>query len=116
LRKAGMDAMAVELGRMARWKIESTRRTRDQSLRERWKPSDASRLNSIHPARRELGRMAGSRTAVPDADVAEVANDRKVVDAFESALPRPRRSSNDGAGGQRVADRVRGTSSQHGSR
>ena len=83
--KAGMDAMAVSYaGELARWKIESTIvvpgafTSATNHFANAGKPSDASRPTA------KLGEeiMRGfARTAVPDADVADVANAIvKVVD------------------------------------
>src|SRR6267142_1341077 len=120
--KAGMDAMAVSYaGELARWNIETTIvvpgafTSGTNHFANAGKPSDASRLNeySSGPTAR-LGEeiMQGfTRTAVPDADAAEVANAIvKVVD-----MPfgkRPFRvhvdPANDGAEVVNgVADRVR---------
>jgi len=120
--KAGMDAMAVSYaGELARWKIESTIvvpgafTSGTNHFANAGKPSDASRLNEYSSGpTAKLGEeiMQGfARTAVPDADVAEVANAIvKVVD-----MPfgkRPFRvhvdPANDGAEVVNgVADRVR---------
>src|SRR5580698_2934972 len=120
--KAGMDAMAVSYaGELARWKIESTIvvpgafMSGTNHFANAGKPSDASRLNEYSSGpTAKLGEeiMQGfARTAVPDADVAEVANAIvKVVD-----MPfgkRPFRvhvdPANDGAEVVNgVADRVR---------
>src|SRR5246500_5043120 len=120
--KAGMDAMAVSYaGELARWKIESTIvvpgafTSGTNRFANAGKPSDASRLNEYSSGpTAKLGEeiMQGfARTAVPDADVAEVANAIvKVVD-----MPfgmRPFRvhvdPANDGAEVVNgVADRVR---------
>ena len=90
--KAGMDAMAVSYaGELARWKIESTIvvpgafTSGTNHFANAGKPSDASRLNEYSSGpTAKLGEeiMQGfARTAVPDADVAEVANAIvKVVD------------------------------------
>ena len=120
--KAAMDAMAVSYaGELARWKIESTIvvpgafTSGTSHFTNAGKPSDASRLNEYSSGpTAKLGEeiMQGfARTAVPDADVAEVANAIvKVVD-----MPfgkRPFRvhvdPANDGAEVVNgVADRVR---------
>ena len=117
-----MDAMAVSYaGELARWKIESTIvvpgafTSGTNHFANAGKPSDASRLNeySTGPTAK-LGEeiMQGfARTAVPDADVAEVANAIvKVVDMPPGK--RPFRvhvdPANDGAEVvDGVADRVR---------
>jgi NAD(P)-dependent dehydrogenase (short-subunit alcohol dehydrogenase family) len=102
--KAGMDAMAVSYaGELARWKIESTIvvpgafTSGTKHFANAGKPNDASRLNEYSSGpTAKLGEeiMQGfARTAVPDADVAEVANAKR------------RRRPSPG-----------GTSSQHGSR
>ncbi len=90
--KAGMDAMAVSYaGELARWKIESTIvvpgafTSGTNHFANAGKPSDASRLNEYSSGpTAKLGEeiMQGfARTAVPDANVAEVANAIvKVVD------------------------------------
>ena len=83
--KAGMDAMAVSYaGELARWKIESTIvvpgafTSGTNHFTNAGKPSDASRLNEYSSGpTAKLGEeiMQGfARTAVPDADVAEVAD------------------------------------------
>jgi NAD(P)-dependent dehydrogenase (short-subunit alcohol dehydrogenase family) len=83
--KAGMDAMAVSYaGELARWKIESTIvvpgafTSGTNHFANAGKPSDANRLNEYSSGpTAKLGEeiMQGfARTAVPDADVAEVAN------------------------------------------
>src|ERR1700757_1467430 len=120
--KAGMDAMAVSYaGELARWKIESTIVVPGaftggtNHFANSGRPSDASRLNEYSSGpTAKLGEeiMQGfPRTAVPDADVAEVADAiEKVVD-----MPfgqRPFRvhvdPANDGAEVVNgVADRVR---------
>ena len=120
--KAGMDAMAVSYaGELARWKIASTIvvpgafTSGTNHFANAGKPNDASRLNEYSSGpTAKLGEeiMQGfTRTAVPDADAAEVANAIvKVVD-----MPfgkRPFRvhvdPANDGAEEVNgVADRVR---------
>jgi NAD(P)-dependent dehydrogenase (short-subunit alcohol dehydrogenase family) len=120
--KAGMDAMAASYaGELARWKIESTIvvpgafTSGTNHFANAGKPSDASRLSEYSSGpTAKLGEeiMQGfARTAVPDADVAEVANAIvKVVD-----MPFGRRPfrvhvdpANDGAEVVNgVADRVR---------
>ena len=120
--KAGMDAMAVSYaGELARWNIETTIivpgafTSGTNHFANAGRPSDGVRLNEYASGpTATLGEeiMQGfARTAVPDADVAEVA--RAIVRVVEMPFgKRPFRvhvdPANDGAEAvNAVADRVR---------
>jgi NAD(P)-dependent dehydrogenase (short-subunit alcohol dehydrogenase family) len=120
--KAGMDAIAVSYaGELARWNIETTIivpgafTSGTNHFANAGKPSDSARLNEYASgATAKLGEeiMQGfARTAVPDADVVEVAN--AIVKVVDTPFgKRPLRvhvdPANDGAEVVNgVADRVR---------
>jgi NAD(P)-dependent dehydrogenase (short-subunit alcohol dehydrogenase family) len=120
--KAGMDAMAVSYaGELARWNIETTVivpgafTSGTNHFANAGKPSDSARLSEYASgATAKLGEeiMQGfARTAVPDADVTEVAN--AIVKVVDTPFgKRPFRvhvdPANDGAQVVNgVADRVR---------
>jgi NAD(P)-dependent dehydrogenase (short-subunit alcohol dehydrogenase family) len=104
--KAGLDAMAVSYaGELARWNIETTIivpgafTSGTNHFASAGKPGDSTRVSEYESGpTANLGEeiMQGfARTAVPDADVTEVANAvAKVVDTpfGEASVPRPHRS------------------------